>query len=144
MTLLEIGSGSDCDLAHYETIVVGASIRYGRHRPDVYRFIDSNRETLGRKPSAFFSVNLVARKAGKDGPDSNPYVRIFMRKTPWKPNAIAVFAGRIDYPKYSLFDRQLIRCIMWLTDGPTDPETCTEFTDWQAVDRFAHRVSTLS
>ncbi len=143
VALLEIGARGACDAAQFDTIVVGASIRYGRHRTDVYRFIESNREILGRTRSAFFSVNVVARKAGKDAPDSNPYVRAFCRKTTWRPDEIGVFAGRIDYPRYGFIDRQVIRFIMWLTDGPTDPATCTEFTDWVAVDRFAHRVLDL-
>jgi menaquinone-dependent protoporphyrinogen oxidase len=56
---------------------------------------------------------------------------------------VGVFAGKIDYPRYSFMDRQVIRIIMSLTNGPTDPTASTEFTDWQAVDKFAHRVSNL-
>lgn len=143
VALFEIRSGQACDLTPFDTIVIGASIRYGKHRPDVYRFIESNRETLDRKPSAFFSVNVVARKAGKDTPASNPYMRAFRRKTTWVPREVGVFAGRIDYPLYGFMDRQVIRLIMWLTNGPTDPTACTEFTDWNAVERFAHRISNL-
>jgi menaquinone-dependent protoporphyrinogen oxidase len=143
VALFEIGGGQACDLTPFDTIVIGASIRYGKHRPDVYRFIESNRDTLDRKPSAFFSVNVVARKAGKDTPESNPYMSVFRRTTTWVPREVGVFAGKIDYPRYGFMDRQVIRLIMWLTNGPTDPTTCTEFTDWNSVERFARRVATL-
>lgn len=43
---------------------------------------------------------------------------------------LAVFAGRIDYQKYRFRDRQMIRLIMWMTKGPTDPKTNIEFTNW--------------
>jgi menaquinone-dependent protoporphyrinogen oxidase len=138
--LLEIGAATAVDSASFDQIVIGASIRYGKHRPEVYRFIDANRDALERKPSAFFSVNIVARKAGKNTPESNPYVKAFRRKTTWVPREVAVFAGKLDYPSYGLMDREVIRFIMWLTKGPTDPTACVEFTDWQAVERFAHRV----
>jgi len=37
-------------------------------------------------------------------------------------------------------DRNIIRFIMWLTKGPTDPNTKVEFTDWQKVDEFAQQI----
>lgn len=139
--LLEVnGAALALDPRLFDQVVVGASVRYGRHRSDVYRFIDANREVLDQKPSAFFSVNVVARKAGKDTPESNPYVQAFRRNTTWTPKEVGVFAGKIDYARYGNFDRHIIRFIMWLTKGPTDLSTCIEFTDWQAVERFAGRV----
>lgn len=138
--LLDVGGAAAFDSALFDQVVIGASVRYGKHRPEIYRFIDANRDLLERKPSAFFSVNVVARKPGKDTPESNPYVRAFRRRTTWVPREIGVFAGKLDYPSYGLIDRQVIRLIMWVTKGPTDPSACVEFTDWQAVDRFARRV----
>jgi menaquinone-dependent protoporphyrinogen IX oxidase len=32
---------------------------------------------------------------------------------------------------------------MWLTHGPTHPDTAAEFTDWNAVDAFARKVCAL-
>ena len=141
--LHEIGRAPDLDLAPFDRIVIGASIRYGKHRPAVFDFIEFHRDVLDRRPSAFFSVNVVARKRGKDTPETNPYVKTFRRKTTWSPTALAVFAGRIDYPRYDWVDRQVIRFIMWLTRGPTDPAATVEFTDWPAVDRFAQQIARL-
>lgn len=142
-TLVEIHERTNVDPTPFDQIVVGASIRYGKYRPAVFRFIEAHRHALEQKPSAFFSVNVVARKRGKDTPESNPYIKAFRRKTTWAPREVAVFAGKLDYPKYGFLDRRIIRFIMWLTDGPTDPATCIEFTDWQAVELFARRVSDM-
>ena len=138
--LLAIDQADGLDLAGFDQFVIGASIRYGKHRPEVYRFIEAHRAVLDRTPSAFFSVNVVARKPGKNTAETNPYIRTFRRTTSWKPGVIAVFAGKIDYQRYGLLDRQVIRLIMWITKGPTDLRACVEFTDWQAVERFALRV----
>jgi menaquinone-dependent protoporphyrinogen oxidase len=143
VTVTEITDGLHCDLQSFDTVVIGASIRYGKHRPAVLRFVEFHRHELQAKGSAFFSVNVVARKPGKDTADTNPYVQTFLRKTAWKPKLVGVFAGRIDYPRYGAFDRQIIRLIMWLTKGPTDPSSSTEFTNWQAVDAFAAKVKAL-
>ncbi len=53
------------------------------------------------------------------------------------PQTSAVFAGKIDYPRYGFWDRLMIRLIMWLTKGPTDPQAVVEFTDWGQVENFA-------
>jgi len=143
VTLVELGKGTDADVAGFAKVVIGASIRYGRHREHVYEFIETHRRSLEEKPSAFFSVNVVARKSGKDTPEGNPYVRKFRRKSRWAPTELAVFAGRLDYSKYGPLDRHIIRFIMWLTKGPTDPRTRVEFTNWPAVDAFAQRVSAM-
>jgi menaquinone-dependent protoporphyrinogen oxidase len=138
--LFEIRAAQKADPASFDQIVIGASIRYGKYRSDVFDFIEANRAALDRGLSAFFSVNIVARKPGKDTPESNPYIKSFRRKTTWVPDRIAVFGGKLDYPRYGRIDRLVIRLIMWLTDGPTDPTACVEFTDWSAVDGFARQL----
>ena len=140
----EIVDGSTLDAAAFDCVVIGASIRYGKHRPHVFEFIETRRAALDTKPTAFFTVNVVARKPGKDTPEGNSYMRKFLEQSKWKPTLLGVFAGKIDYARYGPVDRAMIRFIMWMTKGPTDPKTCIEFTDWGAVDRFADDVSGLA
>lgn len=138
-----IVEGSTLDAGAFDCIVIGASIRYGKHRPHVFEFIERRRAVLEAKPTAFFTVNVVARKPGKDTPDGNSYMQKFLEQSRWRPTLLGVFAGKIDYARYGPVDRTMIRFIMWMTKGPTDPKTCIEFTDWAAVDRFADGVSGL-
>ena len=133
----------DIDIAPFDKIVVGASIRYGKHQPQVFEFIRKNQATLDSKPNAFFSVNVVARKPEKNTPETNPYLQKFLQKIAWQPQNLAVFAGRLDYPTYTYFDRQMIRLIMWMTKGPTAPDTVVEFTDWDKVDEFGRAVAAM-
>lgn len=138
--LVALHDEPDVDLSQFDRIVVGASIRYGKHRPQVYNFIRANRTILETRPCAFFSVNVVARKPGKNQPDTNPYLKKFLKQLTWKPAQQAVFAGKIDYPLYGFWDRQIIRFIMWLTNGPTDPKTVIDYTDWEQVKAFARSL----
>ena len=143
VTLAAITGAAVSELSAFDKIVIGARIRYGKHQPEVFAFIKAHLAELQRVPSAFFSVNIVARKPEKNRAETNPYVRKFLKKTPWKPGLVDVFAGKLDYPRYGFFDRQMIRFIMLMTKGPTDPTAVVEFTDWQRVETFARDVCAL-
>ncbi|MDR2881769.1 MAG: menaquinone-dependent protoporphyrinogen IX dehydrogenase [Azoarcus sp.] len=142
-TLQRIEDVGNINPADFDKIVIGASIRYGKHRPSVLEFIEANRSLLESRPSAFFSVNIVARKPEKNRPETNPYMRKFLRKIRWKPQLLDVFAGRLDYPSYRPLDRLAIRFILWMTKGPTDPNAVIEFTDWARVEEFARQVAAM-
>ena len=124
------------EIEKYDQIIIGASIRYGRHSPRVYKFIKDNKNILEKKKTAFFSVNVVARKPEKSTPETNPYIRKFLKKSSWQPKKVGVFAGKIDYPRLGFINRNVIRLIMLITKGPTDIKNTDEFTDWQKVKKF--------
>lgn len=137
VTLASLDDQPDIDPGPFERVVIGASIRYGKHRPNVAGYIDRHADLLRARDAAFFSVNLVARKPGRADADSNPYVRRFLSGLRWQPKRVAVFAGKLDYPRYRFLDRQMIRLIMLITGGPTDPSAVVDYTDWQQVAAFA-------
>ena len=124
-------------LKNYHQIIIGASIRYGNYRKDLFEYIEKNLDDLNEKENAFFSVNVVARKSEKNTAESNPYVNKFLKATKWKPKNLDVFAGVVDYPVYNFFDKFMIKLIMWITSGPTDTKARFEFTDWERVKGFA-------
>ena len=129
------------ELSSYDFIIIGASIRYGKHRSNLYKFIKKNISILEKKNNAFFTVNVVARKENKSTPDTNPYMQKFLKTSEWRPKNLAVFAGKIDYKKYNFFDKHIIRFIMWLTKGPTNTKESYDFTNWKNVDNFCKKIS---
>ena len=131
---------SSINIKDYDTVVIGASIRYGKHREEIFDFIKENEELLNSKDNAFFSVNVVARKENKNKPETNPYLIKFLNKISWQPKILDVFAGKIDYPKYKFLDKYAIKFIMWITKGPTDTSKVYEFTDWNRVKSFAEKL----
>jgi menaquinone-dependent protoporphyrinogen oxidase len=138
--IIPLSEVTNDDIEKYDRVIIGASIRYGKHKKELFEFIDINLDELTKKDNAFFSVNVVARKPEKNTPETNPYMQKFLLKTPWVPQKLAVFAGKIDYPKYNFFDKQMIRFIMWITKGPTSIKNTYEFTDWNKVDSFAKEL----
>ncbi|SUC25690.1 Protoporphyrinogen IX dehydrogenase [menaquinone] [Providencia rustigianii] len=89
-------SGCECDirdlntdknfnLSAYNKVLVGASIRYGHFNKQLERFVATHQTQLNSMKSAFFAVNLTARKEGKDTAETNVYTRKFLEKCPWQP-----------------------------------------------------------
>ncbi len=143
VTVLPMAQAATLALDGFDRVVLGASIRYGHHQPEVAQFIARHQGQLEHRPSAFFTVNIVARKPNKNTPATNPYLIKFLRTITWQPALTGVFAGKLDYPKYGFLDRLMIRFIMLITDGPTDPKAVVEFTNWDAVEAFAREVCAL-
>jgi menaquinone-dependent protoporphyrinogen oxidase len=131
------------ELAQASLIVLVAAVRYGKHLPEVERFLNAYCALPSPPPIALASVNLSARKPGKTTGSGNPYLRKTIARHRLVPAAAVAFAGRLDYRRYNWRDRQIIRFIMLLTGGPTDPDTCIEYTSWNAVGEFADEIASL-
>jgi menaquinone-dependent protoporphyrinogen oxidase len=131
------------ELTAQPLIVLVGAVRYGKHLPEVDRFLAAYRALPAPPPLAFASVNLTARKPGKTTASGNAYLRKTIARHALTPALAVAFAGRLDYRRYSWRDRQIIRFIMLLTGGPTDPDTKIEYTSWRAVDDFADAIATL-
>jgi menaquinone-dependent protoporphyrinogen oxidase len=141
--LINLKDGPTLTGRDFDKVVIGASIRYGKHQPLVSEFIAKNQAALEAHPNALFSVNVVARKPEKNTPETNPYLQKFLKQIDWQPQNMSVFAGKIDYPSLGPMDRTMIRFIMWMTKGPTDPTQVVEFTDWEKVEEFGRMVAAL-
>ncbi|WP_336221846.1 menaquinone-dependent protoporphyrinogen IX dehydrogenase [Citrobacter amalonaticus] len=132
------------DWDSYDRVVIGASIRYGHYHSAFLEFVKKHASRLNSMPSAFYSVNLVARKPEKRTPQTNSYVRKFLLRSPWRPDRIAVIAGALLYPRYRWYDRMMIKLIMKMSGGETDTNKEVIYTDWDQVARFAREVAQLA
>lgn len=141
--VLAIEEFSNAQLANYDTVVFGSAIRYGRHIKAMVDFLTVNRDVLHNKKTVFFSVNLTARKANRNTPQTSNYIKKLCVAISWRPNLLAVFAGKLNYPVYSWSDRTMIRFIMWLTNGPTAPDSVVDYTDWDKVKVLANDIRQL-
>ena len=73
---LKLSSACYEDLSNHNLIIDGASIRYGKHKKELYEFIRRNRRTLEKTETCFFSVNAVARKPEKNSPSTLSLIHI--------------------------------------------------------------------
>ena len=126
------------DPAAYDAVMVGASIHYGHHPAYLRALIRKHRDVLAARPCAFFSVSLSAGGPRPKPAAAQRYLDKFLRKTGWQPQLTASFAGALKYSLYGPIKRRVMIVFMTLGGGETDTSQDYEYTDWNAVERFAH------
>lgn len=142
-TITDLSMGLPAVDTDADLVLLAAAIRYGFHLSAARRFLGRLRTEVPDGRIAVISVNLTARKPGRQTAEGNVYLRNWLRRTGLRPALAAAVAGRLDYPAYRWFDRMMIRAIMTISGGPTDPSTMVEYTDWTAVERLAGALATL-
>ena len=142
MDLVEAGH-EGVDWARYDVLALGAPVLYGTYDRSVLEFVSRHRAALEARPSSFFNVSVVARTPEKATVEGNRYMQKFLELSPWKPKDLKVIAGKVDYPSWAWHERFMIRLIMKYTDGPTDPTTIIDYTDWDDVAAYGRHLLTL-
>ncbi|WP_299809785.1 menaquinone-dependent protoporphyrinogen IX dehydrogenase [uncultured Shewanella sp.] len=132
------------DWAQYDVVALGACVLYGSYHKSVFEFVEQHQAELSAKPSSFFSVNVVARNPEKRVPENNKYLQKFIELAAWKPTDVKVIAGKVDYPAWRWYDRMMIQLIMKITNGPTDPKSVIDYTDWEDVKVYADHLVSLA
>jgi menaquinone-dependent protoporphyrinogen oxidase len=93
---------------------------------------------LNAIPTAFLSVSLAAAAdSEEDKRGLQECLETFLAKTGLKPAAIEHVAGAFRYTEYDFLKRWAMKYIAWRKGQPTDTGRDYEYTDWDALARFA-------
>ena len=57
--LLSLEDANKVDLYNFEKIIIGASIRYGKHSKELYKFINLKKNILDKKKVLFSQLTLL-------------------------------------------------------------------------------------
>jgi menaquinone-dependent protoporphyrinogen oxidase len=125
-------------------VVVAASVHGGRHQREIVDWVAANRAELAERPSAFVSVSLTAAEDTEEARTATRRcIDELLGETGWTPSRTWAVAGALQYREYDVFTRVLIRLMMRRGGHPTDTSHDYDYTDWDAVGRFAHEFATL-
>lgn len=125
----------------HDAVIVGGAVRYGRHARKLEELVGACAGAIASRPNAFFSVSLSAGGPGAKPATAGRQIEEFCVRTGWRPQEVAAFAGALRYRKYNPLIRFMMRLIVGAAGGDTDTSRDHEYTDWEAVERFAARFS---
>lgn len=144
VTTVHVSQAPTVSVEDFDAVLVGASVNNRRHQPEVVAFVEEHREALSERPSAFFQLSFAsavpARWAREGAMD---YVDTLVERTGWHPDQIGLFAGAVNYTQYAPLTRTLFKLASMVTTGDTDTSRDYEYTDWEAVERFAIEFADL-
>ena len=122
----------------YDAVLIGDSIHVGHYHRPVLKSIAEHRDVLSTLRTGFFSVCLTAKSdAPEDQAVAKGFVDGMIEATQWRPDRVGIFAGALQYSKYGLIKRWMMRRIAESEQGDTDTSHDYEYTDWPSVDAFA-------
>ena len=131
---VDIKGSVDPELDGYDAVIVGASIHMGKHEDYVLDFVRTNRDDLGRLPSAFFSVSMAAHDNTEE---AEGYIEEFVRETGGHPTKVGLFGGALLYTQYGFIKRRLMKKIARDKGNPdTDTSRDYVYTEWDGVKHF--------
>ncbi|NLT06549.1 MAG: protoporphyrinogen oxidase [Solirubrobacterales bacterium] len=137
-------AADDADPAAHDGTIVAASIHRGTHQHEVVDWIERNRASLAEHPSALVSVSLTAAEDTDEAREVTAALcRDLSSETGWTPTRTLAAAGALQYREYDFFTRTLMRLLMRRGGHPTDASQDYDYTDWDAVDRFATDFNAL-
>ena len=123
----------------FDGVVVAASVHVSGYQQAVRQWVRANVADLALRPNAFISVCLgVLQDSARVRADLDAIVARFVAHTGWQPDRVEFVAGAIPYSRYGFFKRWVMRYMSRQAGMPTTADRDWEFTDWDALGRFAN------
>jgi menaquinone-dependent protoporphyrinogen oxidase len=134
-----IQAGSiDPNPADFDGIIVAASVHAGHYQKPVARWLRARIAQFGSKPTAFVSVCLgVLQHDPKVDAVLDANIHRFIDPIGWHPSVIKIVAGALQYTRYNVFIRWIMRRITAKAGGDTDTSKDYDYTDWNDLRAFA-------
>lgn len=129
----------------YDCVIVGGSIHAGRYGSALTEYVKANSAALNAMPSALFQVSLTSANPDEQHTTAaHNMLQELLDNTGFDPDLVAMLAGAVVYTKYGWIKRHIMKAIVAAEGGDTDDTNDHEYTDWNAVERFARDVQAHS
>lgn len=130
----------DFNTERFDAAILGGSIHMNKYPGYLRKFVIANRDWLDQVPSAFFTVCMAIHSVDKkEQVAARSLGENFVKKTHWQPKMMETFAGAVKYTQYGMITRKIMQLISKKEGGNTDTSQDHEYTDWDAVTRFAEQ-----
>lgn len=132
------------DPGAFEGCVIAGSVLYGKYQPYLVEFARAQARRLAAMPGVFISVCGALIGDWAEGPaEARKYEALFQQQTGWTPSLVRSLPGALNYTRYGLLTRFIMKMMSRKTGRPTDTSRDWDGTDWAAVDRLAVEIGEL-
>jgi len=123
----------------FDAAIIAARVHAGTFPRPLVRFVRVQAKALSAMPSAFVPVSMMAaRPDDASRKASAHYVRRFLENTSWTPRMVHHAAGARRYSQHGAVERWILRTVDKFAGFPADTSHDYEWTDWEALAKFAN------
>jgi menaquinone-dependent protoporphyrinogen oxidase len=128
------------DISPYRAVIVGSAIRSEEWLPEAKEFVVHNRAILKNIPTVYFLTCLTLAKASEETKrKAQSFLNPVMEAVPEvKPVCIGLFAGVLDYSKYTTTIKAVMKYKMW-TKGVEEGD----YRNWQAIHAWTDQLKSV-
>lgn len=128
----------------YDGVVFGDSIHAVHHSRQLAHYLRENVDAVNSRASALFQVSLTSANPDEaHTATALGLVHELTDATGFDPDMVGMFAGKLAYTQYGWMKKRIMRSIVKREGGDLDMTRDHEYTDWPAVDQFAHDFALL-
>jgi menaquinone-dependent protoporphyrinogen oxidase len=130
-------------LGAFDRVLLAAPIYFGKYPKPFQEFVGRHVAELNARPTVLVSVcgSAGPDRTGKGMETARSYVDKLRTSSGWAPGEVEIVAGEVAYTKYGFVTRLLLRLINGSVGRSTDTSRDHDYTDWDAVRRFAERLA---
>jgi menaquinone-dependent protoporphyrinogen oxidase len=133
---------ADFRIESYDATIIGGSIHMSHYPKYLKKFIQQHHDWLNDHPTALFTVCMaINSKLPESRQQAENFGKKLTEDTAWQPAFMTTFAGAVKYTQYGFFTRFIMKMISRHEGGNTDTSKDHEYTNWEAVARFAEQFS---
>jgi menaquinone-dependent protoporphyrinogen oxidase len=138
VSIMNISELFEYTLEKPDGVILCAPIHAGRYPAPFSDFVHREAEWLNAVHSAFVSVSLSIYSDNEDErAEARGFAETLAAESGWTPRVTHHAAGALRYIEYDFFKRWMVRRLAHSRGAPVDSSRDYEFTDWQALARFA-------
>jgi len=133
---------ADFDLGVFDAAIIAGSIHMSHYSKLLTKFVKQHIDILNSIPTALITVCMaIHSKIPESRLEASRFGATLSKETGWHPTLKATFAGAVKYTQYNFITRFIMKKISQKEGGSTDTSHDHEYTDWEAVARFAEQFA---
>lgn len=126
------------EIEQYDIIIIGSGIAAGKWTKEPLKWMKKHQEYLSKKKIALFVSCAYAVVAEKKDEARTKYLEQIAEKyLKNTPESLGLFGGVIDFSKYNIVVRGIMRAMAKAARSDDEPLTYLDFRDWKQIEEWA-------
>lgn len=136
--LVNLRRETPIEIEQYELIIIGSGIAAGKWTKEPIKWMKKYQDELSKKKIALFVSSAYAAVPEKKEEARIKYLeKIAEKYLKNPPESLGLFGGVIDFSKYNIIIRGIMKGIAKANRSDDEPLTYLDFRNWKKIEEWA-------